>query len=95
MSQNQGSLGATIVNKLIAIRIEALEPYPLTMKGGVLPTALKARTGNPGRSRWASKKSSWEPFRFIGGFLFILQPLSEFLGMIGKDNVSPGSLDGG
>ena len=46
MSQNQGSLGATIVNKLIAIRIEALEPYPLTMKGGVLPTALKARTGS-------------------------------------------------
>lgn len=45
MSQNQGFLGATIVNKLIAIRIEALEPYPLTMKGGVLPTALKARTG--------------------------------------------------
>src|ERR1035437_2665529 len=37
-----------------------LEPLPLTMKGGVPPTDLKARTGlstPPGRYFWASLKS--------------------------------------
>ena len=74
-----------------------LEPWPVTIKGGVPPTALKARTGlltPPGRYRWASSKSSRERLKFIGNSLFCLQPLCKFLGMIGDDNVSPSSLDG-
>ena len=59
------------------------------MKGGVTPTARKARTGlstPPGRKRWASANSYRERLEFIGDSLVTFQPAGNIISVKG-DNI--------